>query len=94
MLDDRKADDRERGEHQGQREHVPDIWLASPLVVDGLGDQVEDCDDPDGGQGAQEEREVDQDVGVPGVLRVTGYVTRDQVVHHKVEWSRLKNVSL
>ena len=45
MLDDRKADDRERGEHQGQREHVPDIWLASPLVVDGLGDPVEDCDD-------------------------------------------------
>ena len=52
--------------------------------MDGLGDPVEDCDDPDGGQGAQEEREVDQDVGVPGVLPVTGYVTRDQVVHHKV----------
>ena len=52
--------------------------------MDGLGDPVEDCDDPDGGQGAQEEREVDQYVGVPGVLPMTGYVTRDQVVHHKV----------
>ena len=47
--------------------------------MDGLGDPVEDCDDPDGGQGAQEEREVDQYVGVPGVLPMTGYVTRDQV---------------
>ena len=94
MLDDRKVDDREGRGHQGQREHVPDIRLASPLVVDGLGDPVEDCDDPDGGQGAQEEREVDQYVGVPGVLPMTGYVTRDQVVQHKVEWSRLKNVSL
>ena len=63
-------------------------------MLDDSGDPVEDCDDPDGGQGAQEEREVDQYVGVPGVLPMTGYVTRDQVVHHKVEWSRLKNVSL
>ena len=60
--------------------------------MDGLGDPVEDCDDPDGGQGAQEERE--EYVGVPGVLPMTGYVTWDQVIHHKVEWSRLKNVSL
>mgnify|MGYP001405449849 CR=1 FL=1 len=60
MLDDRKVDDREGRGHQGQREHVPDIRLASPLVVDGLGDPVEDCDDPDGGQGAQEEQDYSQ----------------------------------
>ena len=94
VLDNREADDRKSGGHQGQREHVPDVRLASPLVIDCLGDPVDDCDHPDGSQGPEQEGQVDQDVRVPGMLPVTGHVTRHQVVHHKVEWSNLENVFL
>ena len=68
MLDDGEANDGESRGHEGQGEHIPDVRLASPVIVDRLGDPVDDRDDPDGGERPEEEGEVDQEVGVPRII--------------------------
>ena len=90
MLHHGQAEDGERGRHQREGEDVPDVGFVSPVVVDALGHPVEDRDDEDGREGAEQQGQVDQEVGVARVLAVAGHVTRHQVVHYEVEGGNLK----